>query len=58
MGLVPLMAILAGFYFITSAGEPEKLKRAKDILIYTAIGLFVALLAKAIVAIIKKLVGG
>ncbi len=56
-GLVVLMAVVAGFFFITSAGDTEKLRKAKDILIWTMIGAAVILLANGLVAIVKQLTG-
>lgn len=51
--LTPLMIIIAGFYFITAAGNPEKIKTAKDIILYTIIGLVIVLLSKGLVDVIK-----
>jgi hypothetical protein len=58
MVLVPLMVIVGGFYFITSAGEAAKVEKAKKIFVYALIGFLVALFAKAFIAIIKNLFGG
>ena len=55
--LVPLMIIIAAFYFLTSGGNPEKINTAKRIIFWTLIGLFIVLLAKAIPAIIKQIIG-
>ncbi len=56
--IVPLMIIIAAFYFITSAGNPDKVKTAKDIILYTIIGFTIVLLAKGIVSVIKQIIGG
>ena len=50
--LAPLMVIFAGFYFITANGDPSKVKKGKDILIYTAIGILVILLARGFVSMV------
>ena len=55
--LAPLLVIVAGFLFITSAGDVKKVTQAKNILIYTAVGLFIVLLSKGILAIIKQILG-
>ncbi|MFA4998863.1 MAG: pilin [Candidatus Paceibacterota bacterium] len=55
--LVPLLVIVAGFFFVTSAGDVKKVTQAKSILIYTAVGLFIVLLSKGILAIIKQILG-
>ena len=53
LGLLGLVAvifiILGGVSFVTSSGDPAKVKRAKDTILYGVIGLVVALLAYAIV---------
>lgn len=36
--IVAFFIILAGFNFVTARGNPEKLKKAKDMLLYTLIG--------------------
>ena len=41
--------IFGGFQYTTSAGDPGKVKRAKDTILYGIIGLIVAMLAYAIV---------
>ena len=53
--LVPLMIIIGAFYLITSAGDPNRTKAGKNIIIYTLIGLFFILLAKGVIALIKSL---
>ena len=56
--IVPIMIIVAAFYFLTSGGNSEKISTAKKIILYTFIGLFIVLLGKGIVAIIKQVLGG
>ena len=51
--LAPLMIILAGFYYVTANGDPEKVKKANNILLYTAIGIAVILLSRAFVWTIR-----
>ncbi len=55
--LVPLMAIIAGFMFLTAGGEPEKIKKAKNLLLWMAIGVAIILLAGGIVKVIKMILG-
>jgi fumarate reductase subunit D len=52
--LVPLMIVIAGFYFVTAAGDPEQIKRAKNIIFYTLIGFITILLAKGVIAFLKQ----
>jgi L-cystine uptake protein TcyP (sodium:dicarboxylate symporter family) len=58
IAIVPIMIIVAAFYFLTSGGNSEKVNTAKKIILYTFIGLFIVLLGKGIVAIIKQVLGG
>ena len=58
MAIAPIMIIVAAFYFLTSGGNPEKVNIAKKIILFTFIGLFIVLLGRGIVAIIKQVLGG
>jgi len=58
LAVAPLMIIVGAVYYITSAGEPAKLGQAKSIMIYTAIGLAIVLLAKGLVSVIQQVIGG
>lgn len=50
LGIVAVVVIiLGGVQYTTSAGDPGKVKKAKDTILYGIIGLIVALLAFAIV---------
>ena len=44
-----IMIILGGFTLMTSSGDPGKVKKGKDTILYGVIGLVVALLAVVIV---------
>lgn len=44
--------IYAGFIYMTSGGEPERAKNAKNTIINAVIGLVISLLATAIVAMV------
>ena len=52
--VVPLMIIIGAFYYITSAGSPEKIKTAKNIILYAAIGFLIVLFAKGIISVIQN----
>jgi len=58
IAIVPIMVIVAAFYFLTSGGNSEKINTAKKIILFAFIGLFIVLLGKGIVAIIKQVLGG
>ncbi len=53
LAIVPLMIVIAGFYFMTSGGNPEQVKRAKDLIFYTIIGFIIILLAKGFIALLR-----
>ena len=50
LGIVAVFVIIyAGFMLMTSSGDPGKVKKGKDTILYGVIGLVVALLAVVIV---------
>ena len=60
-GLAPyvaaIMLIVAGFYFVTAAGDPEKIQKAKKIILWTLIGLLVLFCAKGLVMLLEQVIG-
>ena len=59
LGLVAVVVIiLGGVTYVTSSGDPGKIKKAKDTILYGIIGLFIALLAYAIVNFVLSSVFG
>ena len=53
-----IMLIWAGFTYVTSAGNAEKMKTALNSVIYALIGIAIAILAKGFVYMICQFVGG
>lgn len=51
-----IMLIVAGILYLTSAGSPERMGKAKTALIYAIAGIAIGLAASAIVDIIKDIV--
>ena len=49
-----IMIMLGGWAYITSQGEPQKLKGAKDTILYAIIGLVIAASAQAIISFVIK----
>lgn len=47
-----LMFVLGGFYWLTSAGKPEQIKKGKDTLIWAVIGLVVIFSAYMLVGLV------
>jgi uncharacterized RDD family membrane protein YckC len=54
--LAPLMIIIAGFYFVTAAGNPAQITTAKKIILYTLIGLGIILMAEGIIKFIEMVI--
>jgi hypothetical protein len=52
-----VFALLAAFDYLTSAGDPAKIKKAGNRLIYTAIGVAVALFARTLPVLVGTIVG-
>lgn len=53
-----VLIIMAGYNFITSMGEPEKIQKAQEGVTAAIIGLVVVFLARLIVLFILEIVGG
>lgn len=53
-----LMVIWGGFSMVTSAGDPEKVKRAKTILTAAVVGLAIVIASKGIVLFLTNTIGG
>jgi len=53
-----LVIVLAGFYFVTAAGDPAKVTKAKQMILYALIGLAIVLAAEGIVALMGKVIKG
>jgi PKD repeat protein len=58
IAIVPIAIIVAAFYFLTSGGDPEKVRTAKRIIFFTIIGLIIILLARGLPAIIRQIIEG
>lgn len=58
LAIVPLMIIIAGFYWLTAAGDPNRIKTALNIIKWTVIGFAIILFARGIIAIIRHVLGG
>lgn len=51
-GLAVVIIIVAAIYYITSAGDPGRIKRAKDILVNVTTGLVIIVIAYAVITYI------
>jgi len=54
MILAVIFILFAAFYYLTAAGEPAKLEKAKTILIYAGVGIAVALIARGIPLLVRS----
>ena len=53
-GIAVIMIIVGGIRYSTSNGDASRVKAAKDTIMYSVVGLVVALLATAIVALVNE----
>lgn len=44
-----IMIIIGGYWYVLSAGDPQKVKKAKDTILYAAVGLVISLMAWTII---------
>lgn len=53
--LAPVMYIIAAFYWITATGREERIEIAKKMILYTTIGLIIALSAMGLITLFKEI---
>ena len=51
-----IMVLVAGYYYVTSAGNPEKAGKANKTLLYAAIGIAVAIIAKGVPILVASFI--
>ena len=56
-GLATIMIIIAGFFFLTSAGIPSRVEAAKKALFFAIVGIIIAIIAGPIVDGILSMLG-
>lgn len=52
-GVAPLMIVIAGFMFIMAQGDPAKVQKARDMVLWTLIGVLVIFLSKALIKFLQ-----
>ena len=57
VAVAPVMFVIGGFMIVTAGGNPNQVTKAKNLMIYTAIGLAIVLLAQAIIGVLKSVIG-
>jgi len=57
VAIVIILVILGALNIMTSAGSPEKVKAGRDQIMYAAIGMVIAIIARAVPSIVRAIVG-
>lgn len=57
LSVAAIMYVVAGYRFITAAGDPEKIITAKKMVLWVSIGLAIVAASKGIVSLIGLLLG-
>lgn len=55
--LSTLMVLIAGFLYMTGGGNPEKIKTARQVLIWTLVGIAVVIVANVAETIVREVLG-
>ena len=55
--IAALFLIVAGFYFVTAQGDADKVKTARQFVLYALIGVLIGFLAKGLVILVGFIVG-
>jgi hypothetical protein len=58
MVVAVIYIIMAAFNFVTAAGDPEKVTKARNFVLYALIGVLVAFAAKGLINLISKIATG
>ena len=57
IALAPVLFVIGGLMIVTAGGNPLQIQKAQKVILYTAVGLFVILLAQAFVAVLRNVIG-
>lgn len=49
-----IMVVIAGFLFVTAAGDPNRVRRAKEVLLYTVIGIVVIGISRGLIKVLQS----
>ncbi|MFH1584783.1 MAG: PKD domain-containing protein [Patescibacteria group bacterium] len=58
LGIAPLLLLYAGFLFLTGGGSPEQVGRAKNIVLWTIVGLIVIFFSRALINVVFDILKG
>jgi len=53
-----IFIIIAGFYFVTAQGDPEKVHRARNFVLWALVGVGVAVASVGLVALVRLIITG
>jgi len=54
--IATVMIMVAAFFFLTAAGDPERVSKAKQIILWTLIGLAIILFAKGLISVLREII--
>jgi phosphoglycerol transferase MdoB-like AlkP superfamily enzyme len=57
MIVAALFLVFAGFTYLTASGDPDKVKKAHDSVMWALVGVAVAVMARGLVALVEKILG-
>jgi len=57
LAVAPMMIMIAAFFLLTAAGNPQRVDKAKQIILWTVIGLAIILLAKGLISVLRQIIG-
>lgn len=52
-----IFIIVASYYFVMAAGDPEKIKTARNFVLYALIGVLIAFMARGLVSLVALIAG-
>jgi len=55
IAIAPILFIISGFYYLTAGGNPDNVTKAKNIFIWTVIGLVVVFFAWSVTSLLKDI---
>lgn len=53
LAIAAMFIIVAGYYFITAMGDPDKVAKARNFVLYALIGVIVGIAARGLVALVE-----
>ena len=57
VAVAPIMILIAGIMYMTAGGDATKIGKARNLIIYTAIGFAIILFAKGLIAVLESVLG-